>query len=62
MPIREGFSALSQELNIITISQDGVFIVGAGRDRIVKVWMDFLTYVKFEGVFGKSKEKLRNEM
>ncbi len=57
IPIREGFKAYSQKLNMITLSQDGVFIVGAARDRIVKVWMDFLTYVELEEVFAKSKEK-----
>jgi len=43
---------------MITISQDGAFIVGAGRDRIVKIWMDFHMYMKFEAGFEKlNKEK-----
>ncbi|HDZ19541.1 hypothetical protein LCGC14_1187000 [marine sediment metagenome] len=57
LPIQEGFRAYSQELNMITISQDGVFIFGAARDRVVKVWMDFLTYMELEGAFVKSKKK-----
>ena len=32
-------------------------IVGAARDRVVKVWMDFLTYMELEGAFVKSKKK-----
>ena len=57
IPIHLGFRRYSEELNMITISKDGVFIVGAARDRIVKVWMDFLTYVELEGAFINSKKK-----
>jgi len=58
LPIKGRFRDLCQKLNMITISQDGAFIVGAGRDRIVKIWMDFHMYMKFEAGFEKlNKEK-----
>jgi len=37
LPIREGFRTYSQKLNMITISQDGVFIVGAAEKRTKKL-------------------------
>ena len=40
---------IKQKLSASTISQDSVFIIGTIRDRIVKVWMDFLSYMELEG-------------
>lgn len=37
VPIKQHFEGYCQELNNITISQDGVYIIGAARDRMVKV-------------------------
>ncbi len=56
IPIKQHFRGYYQELNSITISQDGVFIIGAARDRMVEVWMDFLAYMELEEGFMKTKE------
>ncbi len=56
IPIRQGFRGYLQELKNMAISQNGVFIVGAARDRTVRLWVDFLTYIEAEQAFRKSKE------
>ena len=58
VPIRQHFGGYCQELNTLTISQDGVFIIGAARARMVKVWMDFRSYMEIEEGFLKLREKL----
>ena len=56
IPIKQGFRGYFQELKNMAISQNGVFIVGAARDRTVRLWVDFLTYIEAEQAFRKSKE------
>lgn len=46
--IEQTYGEYWQELNNLEISQDGVFVVGAAKGRMVSVWMDFLTFMEFE--------------
>ena len=62
VPIQQHFEGYCQELNTITLSQDSVFIIGASRDRIVKVWMDFLAYIELKESFMKQKRSSINEI
>ena len=56
LPIKQGFREYPQEMKNISISQNGVIIVGGARDRTVRLWVDFLTYIEAEQAFRKSKE------
>lgn len=42
------FHGPHEELNQLTISSDGVFILSASRERMVKVWMEFMEYLEHE--------------
>lgn len=42
LPIKQNFRGYCEELNEVAISRDGDFIIAASRDRMVKVWVDFL--------------------
>lgn len=48
LPIIQDFHGDREELNILTISNDGVFILSSSRERNVKVWMKFMEYMKFQ--------------
>jgi len=50
LPINQAFKGKLQEITNLSISQNGVFIIGGARDKIVKVWVDFLTYIEAEKV------------
>ena len=45
LPIKQNFHGYYEELNKITISDDGNFIVLASCERMVKVWTRFLPYL-----------------
>ncbi len=48
LPIKQDFSGYYEELNNLAISNDGVFVLSASRERMVKVWMEFKEYVDFQ--------------
>ncbi|MCP6719662.1 MAG: WD40 repeat domain-containing protein, partial [Patescibacteria group bacterium] len=48
LPIVQDFSGHYEELNQLAISYDGLFILSASRDRMVKVWMEFMEYMDFQ--------------
>ena len=48
LPIIQDFHGYYEELNHLAISNDGVFILSASRERMVKVWMEFMEYMDFE--------------
>ncbi|KKL95433.1 hypothetical protein LCGC14_1854630 [marine sediment metagenome] len=50
LPIKQSFREDFQEMKNLSISQNGVFIVGGARDKLVKLWVDFLTYIEAEKV------------
>jgi len=37
-----------QELNHLTISKDGIFVLSESRDIMVKVGMEFKVYMEFQ--------------
>ena len=51
LPIKQDFPGYYEELNDITISRDGEFIIAASRERMVKVWIDFLYYLDRIGLY-----------
>ncbi|KKL27168.1 hypothetical protein LCGC14_2387900 [marine sediment metagenome] len=53
LPIMQDFGGQYEELNQLAISNDGLFILSASRDRTVKVWMEFMEYMDF-------KERIQN--
>lgn len=48
LPIIQDFHGYYEELNHLAISNDGVFILSASRERMVKVWMEFMEYMDFQ--------------
>ncbi len=48
LPIKQDFAGAYEELNQIAISSDGLFVFSASRDRMVKVWMEFIEYMDFQ--------------
>ncbi|MFW9939424.1 MAG: WD40 repeat domain-containing protein [Candidatus Thorarchaeota archaeon] len=47
LPIIQDFRGYEEELNHLTISYDGVFVLSSSRERMVKVWMEFIEYMDF---------------
>lgn len=56
LPITQDFHGYYEELNHLAISNDGVFILSASRERMVKVWMGFMEYMVFEKAIQKLYE------
>ncbi|MFX1478492.1 MAG: WD40 repeat domain-containing protein [Promethearchaeota archaeon] len=54
-PFHQHFQGYCQELNTLTTSKVGLFIVGTARDLMVKVWMNFLSYMELEEGFMRIK-------
>lgn len=54
LPITQDFSGHYEELNQLAISNDGVFILSASRDKMVKVWMEFIEYMDFQEIIQES--------
>ena len=50
LPITQDFRGYYEELNSITASNDSVFILSASRERMVKVWMEFIEYMDFQEI------------
>ncbi len=50
LPIIQDFSGNYEELNQLAISNDGVFVLSASRERMVKVWMEFTEYMDFQEI------------
>ncbi|MFX1506811.1 MAG: WD40 repeat domain-containing protein [Promethearchaeota archaeon] len=48
LPIKQDFPGHYEELNNLAVSKDGVFILSASRERMVKVWMEFTQYLEFQ--------------
>ncbi|MFW9773072.1 MAG: hypothetical protein ACFFEO_13035 [Candidatus Thorarchaeota archaeon] len=46
LPIHQTFHGYCEELNTIAISNNGLFIVSASRERMVKVWMEFNAFLE----------------
>lgn len=44
-----------QELNHLAISNDGVFVLSASRDKKVIVWMEFIEYIEFQERISNNK-------
>lgn len=55
-PFHQGFGGYDQKLNNLAISRDHVFITLTAQDRMVKVWMNFLTYMELNEGFMKRKD------
>jgi len=50
LPIIQHFHGYYEELNHLAISNDSVFMLSASRERIVKVWMEFMGYIEFQEI------------
>lgn len=50
LPIIQDFEGHGEELNQLAISNDGIFVLSASRDRMVKVWMEFKEYMDFQEI------------
>ena len=54
LPIFQNSVGHSEELNQVTISNDGQLVFSASRDRMVKVWMEFKEYMDFQELIQNS--------
>lgn len=61
LPIKQDFRGYYEELNDIAISPNGNIIVAACRDRMVTVWVNFKTYLKYIEV-DENYEGLRHQI
>ena len=56
LPIIQDFHEYYEELNHLAISNDGVFVLSASRERMVKVWMEFMEYIVFQEIIQELYE------
>ena len=56
LPIVQEFRGGSEELNQLTISIDSLFVLSGSRNRMVKVWMEFIEYVAFLEIMQDEEE------
>ncbi|GAH01848.1 unnamed protein product, partial [marine sediment metagenome] len=47
LPIIQDFHGHWEELNHLAISKDGIFALSSSRERMVKIWMEFMEYMDF---------------
>ena len=53
LPVSQWFPGYYEELNQLTISDDGIFILSASLDRMINVWMEFIEYMDFQEIIQK---------